>query len=98
MLAGRLFVLEGDKVITERREGIPFTDGSREEIAKGYFTPLEQPVVTWVNGKGDLKHPMEMRSTYDLGSEFADATHVRLVADDEKHQDELVLFISPRFR
>ena len=57
MLAHREFILEGDRATTEVRDGIPFSDGSRYEIAKGYFGDLEKPIVTWVDGKGDLKNP-----------------------------------------
>ena len=96
MLAHREFILEGDRATTEVRDGIPFSDGSRYEIAKGYFGDLEKPIVTWVDGKGDLKNPMEFGSTHSLGVEFPDATHVRLPATE--NQRELVLQVSIAFR
>ena len=96
MLAHREFILEGDRATSEVRDGIPFSDGSRHEIAKGYFGDLEKPIVTWVDGKGDLKKPMEFGSTYSLGAEFPDATHVRLPAT--KNQVEMVLQVSIAFR
>ena len=100
MLAGREFILEGDEEASGRHDGVLLTEGNRSEIAKGYFGELERPIITWINGKGDVK-PKEYRSTHSIGDDFPDATHVRLPENiDEKkgiHQEELVLAIFPAF-
>ena len=95
MLAGREFILEGDEETTDRKGDMAVTEGERSAIAKGYFGPLEKPIITWVNGKGDLKKPIEYRSTHDIGSDFPDAVTVRLLADDQNI--ELVLAVFPAF-
>ena len=95
MLAGREFILEGDEETTDRQGDVNITEGKRPEIAKGYFGPLEKPIVTWVNGKGDLENPKEYRSTHDLGSDFPDAVVVRL--PETKQHFELVLGVFPAF-
>ena len=79
MLAGREFSLEGE----------------RSWIAKGYFGDLENPIITHVNGKGELENPKEYRSTHDIGSDFPDAVTVRLPATE--NHIELVLSIFPAF-
>ena len=95
MLAGREFVVEGDEEVTGKEQGVTLTEGKRSEIAKGHFGELEKPIITWVNGKGDIKNPKEYRSTHDLGTDFPEAVQVRLPATDNHF--ELVLAIFPAF-
>lgn len=95
MLAGREFILEGDEEVSERREGVTLTEGDRYTIAKGYFGDLEKPIITWINGKGDLDNPKEYRSTHDIGTDFPDALVVRLPATEQ--HIEMVLAVFPAF-
>ena len=94
MLAGREFILEGDEETTDSKGDTKITEGERSVIAKGHFGDLEKPIVTWVDGKGEIE-PKEFRSTHDLGAEFPDAVVVRL-PESEQHI-ELVLAVFPAF-
>lgn len=79
--AGREFVIEGDRIPTERVDGVLLTDGSRHEIAKGHIDREEGiPIVTWENGSGkcEKKYP----SIFGMRDDFPDATHVLFPGTD----------------